>query len=85
MRRFEYTISVPEGLHARPAGLLARCAQECSCEVLISLRDKTVNAKRLFAVMGLGVRQNDIVTVQVEGDNEAEECEKLKSFCRDTL
>lgn len=85
MKRFEYTIQAPEGLHARPAGLLVRCAQECGSEVQILIGDKTANAKRLFAVMGLGVRQNDTVTVQVEGENEAAECEKLRAFCRENI
>lgn len=85
MQKFDYTIQTPEGLHARPAGLLVRCAQSCACEVRVSLGDKTANAKRLFSVLELGARQGDTITVQTEGENEAAECEKLRAFCRENL
>lgn len=85
MQRFEHTIQTPEGLHARPAGLLVRCAQSCACAVRISLGDRTANAKRLFAVLELGARQGDAIALQVEGENEAAECEKLRAFCRENL
>ena len=85
MQKFDYTVQAPEGLHARPAGLLAKCAQSCSCEVQISSGGKTANAKRLFGLMGLSVKQNDIVTIRLEGENEVAECEKLRTFCRENI
>jgi len=81
MRKFQYTIKEPNGLHARPAGLFVRCSQECSSDVNVSKDGKSANAKRLFSVMGLGVCKGDVITVSCEGSSEASDISKLKSFC----
>nr|WP_319489280.1 HPr family phosphocarrier protein [uncultured Caproiciproducens sp.] len=85
MQKFDYTIQAPEGIHARPAGLLARCAQGCASEVRISLGNKTANAKRLFAILELGIKQGDIIALKVEGENETSEYEMLQACCRKNL
>lgn len=85
MQKFEYKIKDPNGLHARPAGLLVKCAQLCSSDVSISKGGKSADSKRLFAVMGLGVSRNDVVTFSVKGDDEAADCAKLKGFCEENL
>lgn len=85
MQKFDYTVQTPDGLHARPAGLLVKCAQGCNCEVEISSGGKAANAKKLFALMGLGVKQHDTITIQLDGANEVAECEKLKTFCRENI
>lgn len=78
MKRFEYTITDPNGLHARPAGLLVKKVQTLACEATIECRGKSASLKRLLAIMGLGIRCGDTVTVTVDGD--ASEVEVLKSF-----
>ena len=85
MQSFTYQIKDPDGLHARPAGLLVKCAQACSSDVGISKGGKSADVKRLFAVMGLGVGQNDAVTFSVEGPDEVADCAKLKGFCETNL
>lgn len=85
MRKFEYTVKDPDGLHARPVGLLVKCAQSCSSAVKVAKGDKQADAKRLFAVMGLGVLQNDVVTFTLEGPEENADSEKLQAFCEENL
>jgi phosphotransferase system HPr (HPr) family protein len=85
MQKFNYSIKEPEGLHARPAGLLVKCAQSCSSNVKVAVKGQTADAKRLFAVMGLGAAQNDQLTFTVEGPKESAECAKLKAFCEENL
>ena len=48
MQKFNYSIKEPEGLHARPAGLLVKCAQSCSSNVKVEVKGQTADAKRLF-------------------------------------
>ncbi len=80
MNTFDYTITDPNGLHARPAGILVKQAQTFDCEVSLSCHGKTANLKKLLAVMGLGVRHGDTVTVSAEGEG-AEDCARaLKLF-----
>ena len=83
MKRFDYTITDPNGLHARPAGLLVKQAQLIDGDVMIECRGKSASMKRLLAVMGLGVRCGDVVTVTVEGSEQ--EAEALKAFFRENF
>ena len=85
MRKFEYKVKDPNGLHARPAGLFVRCAQGCGSDVNVSKDGKPANAKRLFSVMGLGVCKGDVITVSCDGPDEASDISKLKSFCESNI
>nr|WP_319487184.1 HPr family phosphocarrier protein [uncultured Caproiciproducens sp.] len=81
MEQFTYTIQDPDGLHARPAGMLAKFALSCTSSVSIKKDGKNLDAKRLFSVMSLGVKKGDSITFQIEGENDKADCAKLKSFC----
>ena len=55
MKTFSYTIKDEVGIHARPAGQLAKLAKEFSSTVTIEKDGKSVNATKLMMLMGLGV------------------------------
>ena len=80
MRSFMYTIKVPVGMHARHAGLLVRQASLYSAAITLSKGDRTVDAKRILGLMGLGVKQGDTVRLTVEGEDEDLAAQKLKAF-----
>ncbi len=80
MDTFNYTITDPNGLHARPAGLLVRQAQAFPCEITLSCHGKSASLKKLLAVMGLGVRHGDTVTVTAAGEDSEECAQTLKRF-----
>ena len=80
MRSFMYTIKVPVGLHARHAGLLTRQAELYQSQVIVSKGDKSANGRSILALMGLGVKQGDIIRVAVDGPDEDTAALKLKSF-----
>ena len=67
MKQFKYVITDEVGLHARPAGLLAKKAKEFESVCTIEKGGKSVNITKLMALMGLGVKQGDTVTVTCEG------------------
>ncbi len=85
MKQFSYTITDPVGLHARPAGLLVKEAGKFSSDISITLGEKTANLKKLFAVMGLGVKQNNEVIVAAEGDDEEQAAQTIERFMQDNL
>lgn len=85
MKTFQYKVKDALGLHARPAGLLVKCATACDSDVTMESNGKTANAKRLFAVMGLCVKQNDEVKFTVNGAAEESDCAKLKAFCEENF
>ena len=86
MKSFEYTITDPVGIHARPAGNLAKEVKQYGCEVKITNKDgKSADAKKLIALMGLGIKQGDTITVTVEGGNEDEVAAKVEEFFKNNL
>lgn len=80
MQNFEVTVSDPVGIHARPAGLLVKEAQKLSSDVMLSCRGKTADAKKLLAVMRLGAKCGDTLSVSVEGENEVTDAQRIKNI-----
>ena len=86
MKEFTYTITDPVGIHARPAGLLAKAAKALGSTVTIAKADgKSAAATKLMALMGLGIKQGDTVTVTVEGGNEEANAAAMEQFFKDNL
>ena len=79
MKTFNYTITDEVGIHARPAGLLAKKAKEFESVCTIEKGGKSVNITKLMALMGLGVKKGDTVT------DEDKAAEALKAFFEETL
>ncbi len=80
MRSFMYTIKAPVGMHARHAGLLVREAGRYQSDITLSLGDREANARSVLALMGLGIRQGDLVKMTVEGEDEDSAAAELKNF-----
>lgn len=85
MKTFDYTIQDELGIHARPAGMLAKAAKGFDSEITITKGKKTVGATKLMALMGLGVKCGDTVTVTVNGGDEAAALESMKNFFETNL
>ena len=85
MKEFKYVITDPEGIHARPAGEFVKAAAGFSSSVNITKDGKTVSAKKIFGVMGLGVKQGQEITVTVEGDDEDTAPAELEAFLKEKL
>lgn len=80
MKTFNYTITDSEGIHARPAGLLVKEAKQYASKVTITKDGKSADAKRLMAIMALGVKGGMTITVSVEGEDEDTACEGIQKF-----
>ncbi len=85
MKTFEYTIKDELGIHARPAGLLVKTAKSLDSEVTISLREKSVSAVKLMAVMSMGIKGGDIINVTIEGGDEERSERVMKDFFEKNL
>ncbi len=85
MKTFEYTIKDELGIHARPAGMLAKAAKALDSEITITKGEKTVGAAKLMAVMGLGVKCGDTITVAVNGGDEDAAEAAIKEFLESNL
>ena len=85
MKSFEYTITDPVGIHARPAGLLVKEVRNYASAVTVILGEKEVNALKLMALMGMGIRQGDTVKVTVEGPDEETAAAAVEAFFKTNL
>lgn len=80
MKDFTYTITDPVGIHARPAGLLAKKAAEFKSVITVVKGDKKADTRRLMALMGLGIKCGDTITVQAEGEDEQAAIDAIKAY-----
>jgi phosphocarrier protein HPr len=80
MKEFTYIIQVPEGIHARPAGALATKAAKYSCDIQLKSGDRQASIKKLFAIMKLGIKQNESITVTFDGADEDAAFHEITDF-----
>lgn len=86
MKQFKYVISDPVGIHARPAGLLAKQAKTLDSTITITKDDgKSAVATKLMAVMGLGIKGGSTVIITVEGGNEESNAATMEQFFKENL
>lgn len=86
MKQFEYTIKDPLGIHARPAGMLAKVAKGFGDTVVtITKGEKTVKAIQLMKLMGLGIKTGETVTIAAEGPEEDAAIEAIRAFFEENL
>lgn len=85
MKEFTYTITDPEGIHARPAGVLVKQAAGYSCSVKIAKDGREVDAKRIMGVMSLGVKCGMEVVVKCDGEDEEKASTELEAFFKENL
>lgn len=87
MKTFDYTVKDELGIHARPAGLLVKQIAGIKSNVTIAVKakDKNADAKRLMAVMKMAVKQGDVVTVTIEGEDEDTAAPQIEQFFKENF
>ena len=85
MKEFKYVVQDEAGLHARPAGLLVKEAAKFKSAITLDSGAKKADAKRIMAVMSMGVKQGVEVTVTVDGEDEDAAFEAIKTFFETNL
>lgn len=85
MKEFQYVVRDEIGIHARPAGLLAKEAKAFESRIVIRKGERSAEAKKLMMVMSLGIACGDEVTVTVEGADEEAAYAAVKAFFEKNL
>lgn len=85
MKTFNYTITDPVGIHARPAGILVKEIKKYDSAVTVTKGEKSVNALKLMALMGMGIKQGDTITVSVDGADEDTAAAEIENFFKNNL
>jgi phosphoenolpyruvate-protein phosphotransferase len=65
-------ITLRQGLHARPAALLARRAKSFGAQISLAAHGRIADARSVVAIMALGVRHGDELILRAEGDEAAQ-------------
>lgn len=85
MKEIKYTITDENGIHARPAGILVKKAKEFNSNIKITKVGKSADAKKLFNIMGLAVKQGDEIVITIDGDDETVASKELEKFLSENL
>lgn len=85
MRKFNYTITDSEGIHARPAGELVKVAKNFESKITIEKDGKVGDCKKIFTIMGLAVKFGNEVTIKCEGADEDKAYEAISEFMKEKM
>lgn len=85
MQEFTYTIKDEIGIHARPAGSIAKIAKESKSEITVCCKGKSADPKKIFSLLALSAKQGDEIRIKVEGPDEEEVRSKLEEYLTQNL
>ena len=82
---FEYVVTSPTGIHARPAGRLAEIARGYECRMTVSAGKKSASADSPLELMGLGASQGTVLKVSAEGRDAKAGLKAVREYLEQTL
>lgn len=68
----DITIKNETGIHARPASIITKTATAFVSEVSLIKNEMVYNAKSIINVLSMGMKKDEVITLQVEGIDESE-------------
>lgn len=85
MKEFEFVVTDPQGIHARPAGLLVKEAKKFESNISVFKGARKGDLKKIFTIMALGVKQGETIKVQVEGEDEEQAASAVEAFLKENF
>ncbi|GFO61626.1 phosphocarrier protein HPr [Geomonas silvestris] len=82
MNQGEFVIPNKLGLHARASALLVKTASRFGSDIKIEREGVEVNGKSIMGIMMLAAGKGSMVTLKVEGPDEAEAFEAIGELIR---
>ena len=80
-----HKIKDENGIHARPAGLLASECKNYKSEIIVEKEGKKANARKIFEIMSLCVKNGEEITISINGEDEAKAFDALAIFLEKNL
>lgn len=80
MKSFTCQVSDELGIHARPAGLLAKEARQYNSRIILKANTRTAEAVQVMAVLGMEIKCGDTLEIEITGDDEEAALEGIKGF-----
>ena len=78
-------VPLSQGLHARPAALIAQRAKSFAAQIILSAHGRTANARSVVAIMALGVRQGDEISIRASGADAVQSVAGLTGAIQEAL
>ncbi len=69
MPEVNLTVQHPSGLHARPASVFVKTANQFKSDIRVAFGEKDVNAKSILSILTLGANQGANITIKAEGED----------------
>lgn len=85
MKEFKYVITDPQGIHARPAGELVKAAKAFASSIMITKDGKSGDCKKIFGIMGLGIKKGNEVVITFDGEDEEATYEAVSKLMQENL
>lgn len=63
----QVVVTNPQGLHARPADLLVRCAKRFNAEIALVKDGTRVDGKSILDILMLGADENSTLVIHAQG------------------
>ncbi len=82
MKELNLTLENAEGLHARPAAILAKVAGQFASKVEIKAKGQQKNAKSIMGLMALGLEKGDAIQIVADGADEGAALDKIADLIR---
>jgi phosphocarrier protein len=76
----DLTVQNKLGIHARPASMFVRLANQFECEVLVEKDGETVNGKSIMGLMMLAAGPGSRIRVHAEGRDAAAALDQIESL-----
>lgn len=70
------------GFHLKPAGVLARAAENCESQIEILYEHNIVNAKSILNILSAAIVQGDEIELRCIGPTEEKDMEKMLETIR---
>ena len=80
MKEITLQLQNDEGLHARPAGILAKAASQYQSKIELKAKGVTKNAKSIMSILSLGLEKGDEIQVLADGTDESEAIQNIQNL-----
>jgi multiphosphoryl transfer protein len=80
--RREVLVALEHGIHARPAGLIAKAIKSLSADVELLLGARRANARSPLGLMGLGVQHGSTVVIEARGPDAVTAMDGVETLLR---
>ena len=78
--RKDVTVRMTDSMEATPIAHLVQLANQFGSSIYFEMDTKKVNAKSIMGKMSLVLTTGDVVTIDAEGDDEAQAITELEKF-----